>query len=121
MKFMNYITPVFFAVAALAVIPIVVYLNRSIQSGFDVNSYYRTSLFSTTIGSISAQTTKYNYAVLKNSTASFSLKCYPDTIILHQLILTNKNLVNLPNCAQEYCKINITYVPGIIYDNKTNT
>jgi hypothetical protein len=78
---MKYITAVLFAVAVLAVIPIVVYLNGSIQSGFDVNSYYRIALFSTTIGPISAQTTKCNYAVLKNNTASFSLKCYSGSII----------------------------------------
>jgi hypothetical protein len=118
---MKYVTAVLFVVAVLAAISIVVYLNGSIQSGFDVNSYYRTALFSTTIGPISAQTTKCNYAVLKNNTASFSLKCYAGTILLHQPILTNKTLTNLPNCAQEHSKINSKYVASFIYENKTNT
>lgn len=84
MKFMKHITAFLFVFSILAVIPIVIYQACAIESGFNVNGYYRNALFSTTIAAISNQHTKCNYAKLNNNTAVFNkIECTVGTVKLY--------------------------------------
>ena len=87
---MKHLAGFLFFIALLALLSIAIYEFVCIQTGYDITKSYYNTLFSTTIGTLSSQFIKCDYAAIDTgtNTAFFNLKCGVGEVHMFQPVYT---------------------------------